>query len=218
MSGPWEENEMERTCDLEKFLPHEKLITCENWRPLPTAEKPRYAVGVSVLLTNQGQLLLGRRKNNKAAGWLGTPGGRLEPNESIMECARREFYEETGAHLVQGVDLGTNQATPRIFNVLRHNRFDDNYVMIYVHATAWEGIIDNPEPEKCEGWSWYSGYDLEGEKNITEPEEILKYLPLNRVRPITAIDQAHIDGWNAALVHLVKEDRIYKWTADMYHK
>jgi NADH pyrophosphatase NudC (nudix superfamily) len=60
-------------------------------------EKPRYAVGVSVLLISGGQLLLGRRKNNKAAGMLSTPGGRLEPNESIMECAHREFHEETGA-------------------------------------------------------------------------------------------------------------------------
>ncbi len=41
-------------------------------------EKPRHAVGVSVLLVENKMVLLGRRKNNVAAGWLGTPGGRLE--------------------------------------------------------------------------------------------------------------------------------------------
>ena len=105
--------------------------------------KPRYAVGVSVLLTSGGRLLLGRRKNNKAAGWLSTPGGRLEPNESIMDCARREFREETGAELASPDNYTPAYQEyvefPRILDVKRE-RFDDD-VMIYVHDNAPSGTL-----------------------------------------------------------------------------
>src|SRR5579863_6258018 len=53
--------------------------------------KPRHAVGVSVLLAENGRLLLGRRKGNTAAGMLSTPGGRLELEEQPLYCAVREF-------------------------------------------------------------------------------------------------------------------------------
>ncbi len=46
--------------------------------PAASAEKPKYAVGVSVLLTRGSQLLLGKRKNVSAAGLYSTPGGRIE--------------------------------------------------------------------------------------------------------------------------------------------
>jgi 8-oxo-dGTP diphosphatase len=151
----------------------------------PKDAKPRYPVGVSILLVVGGRLLLGRRKNNQAAGMLSTPGGRLEPNESIVECANREFTEETGAY------LGSGSICAEIYNVIRHNRFNDNYVMIYMLATAYEGRIENTEPDKCEGWDWYTGYDLEGHSDVTEPESILKYLPLARIRP--AIEQSRLD-------------------------
>lgn len=163
--------------------------------------KPRYAVGVSVLLTSGGRLLLGRRKNNKAAGWLSTPGGRLEPNESIMDCARREFREETGAELASPDNYTPAYQEyvefPRILDVKRHERFDDNYVMIYVHATNYIGTLANPEPDKCEGWNWYEGYNIADRDDVTEPPEILKQLPLTWIR--SAIDQARIDGYNEAI-------------------
>jgi 8-oxo-dGTP diphosphatase len=156
-------------------------------------EKPVYPVGVSVLLTIGGRLLLGRRKNNKAAGWLGTPGGRLEPNESIFECAKREFHEETGAWLID--------EPLRIISVERHNRFDDNYVMVYVHADGFSGTIMNPEPEKCEGWTWYPGYDIIQSGDVTEPKHILKALPLTWEKPqiVQTCSTVYARAWNAAL-------------------
>jgi hypothetical protein len=72
----------------------------DNTPPPVKEEKPRLPVGVSVLLTDSmGRLLLGRRKNNSGAGLLSTPGGRLEVSENVLQCARREFKEETGADL-----------------------------------------------------------------------------------------------------------------------
>jgi 8-oxo-dGTP diphosphatase len=161
--------------------------------------KPVYPVGVSVLLTISGRLLLGRRKNNKAAGWLGTPGGRLEPGETILECAQREFHEETGATLAQWkTEVGID--TPCIFYAEHHVRFDDNYVMVYVHANGYDGEIQNTEPDKCDGWRWWTGYNLIGRKDITEPENVLKALPLTWTFPKTqTADAVYVHGWNAAL-------------------
>lgn len=158
----------------------------------PADEKPRHAVGVSVLLVENGRLLLGRRKNNTAAGMLSTPGGRLELEEDVLNCAVREFYEETGAR-IHSDDL-------KVIDVKKLSRFNDHYIMFYVLATQHEGTIQNTEPDKCEGWDWYSGYDLAGRTDVTEPPEVLKLLPLARIHP--AVNQARIDGWNDALTKL----------------
>lgn len=189
--------------------PHVEFASCENWQPLPDAapEKPRHAVGVSVLLVENGRLLLGRRKNNTAAGMLSTPGGRLELEEDVPYCAVREFWEETGARIYSD-DL-------KVVSVKKLSRFNDHYIMFYVLATHHDGEIRNTEPNKCEGWEWYTGYDLEGRTDITEPSDVLKYLPLIRVSPI---EQAHIDGWNDAVNMLEVAGRLDSIDAKKFQK
>ena len=56
-------------------------------------------VGVTVLLTSSNQLLLAQRKGSHGAGTWDTPGGHLEPGETIVDCAIRETFEETGIQL-----------------------------------------------------------------------------------------------------------------------
>lgn len=127
-------------------------------------EKPRHAVGVSVLLTDGGRLLLGKRKNNLAAGLLSTPGGRLELDETVLQCAAREFFEETGANIF------TDEIS--VIAAKKHIRYGDHYVMFYVHADHYTGTIGNPEPEKCEGWNFTSMLDFRPEE-CTEPVDVL---------------------------------------------
>jgi 8-oxo-dGTP diphosphatase len=56
----------------------------------------RYGISAASLVVRDDRLLL---VNHQEAGcydfWL-PPGGRLEGGESILDCARREAYEETG--------------------------------------------------------------------------------------------------------------------------
>ncbi len=128
--------------------------------------KPTYAVGVSVLLTDSaGRILLGRRKNNIAAGLLSTPGGRVEQTETFEQCAAREFHEETGAEL----------GAIKIIGFRKHFRYGQHYVMFYAHAETFTGEIRNMEPEKCEGWQFWRLENVPAGE-CTEPEDILVLL------------------------------------------
>lgn len=151
---------------------HKKCEWRENWRSTSEKkEKPLHAVGVSVLLIEDGKILLGRRgpKTSAAQGYLSTPGGRLEIEETFTDCALREFKEETGAELVED-DL-------RIVGIRKHFRFGQHYVMIYILATQHDGEIGNPEgDEKCEGgWQWFhpSWLLYDPQVKVTEPLGIL---------------------------------------------
>lgn len=165
---------------------HEETSVCINWRPALTEgkekpEKPRHAVGVSVLLIEDGKILLGKRgqktTNVEARGMLSTPGGRLELEETFTDCALREFKEETGAELAG--DL-------RIVGIRKHYRFGEHYIMVYVLATDHKGEISNPEgDDKCEGgWMWlkpeYILYDRQ--VIVTEPGDILHLAMAEAIR------------------------------------
>jgi 8-oxo-dGTP pyrophosphatase MutT (NUDIX family) len=56
--------------------------------------RPLIMAGASVILMNdRDEILLQQRTDN---GFWGTPGGAMEPGESLEETARREVLEETG--------------------------------------------------------------------------------------------------------------------------
>ena len=59
-------------------------------------EKNRPKVGVGVIVIKDGKILLGKRKGPHGGGFWAFPGGHLEFNESLEDCARREVLEETG--------------------------------------------------------------------------------------------------------------------------
>jgi len=59
-------------------------------------------VAAVVLLRSDGAALLQHRDNKpglRHADMWTPPGGHRDPGESLEECARREFAEETGYHL-----------------------------------------------------------------------------------------------------------------------
>src|SRR5260370_19247794 len=129
-------------------------------------EKPKYAVGVSVLLAKGNKVLLAERIGGKAHGFLSTPGGRVEYDEDLFTCARREFNEETGAVLTDILE---------IISFRKHYRFGEHYFMFYVKAQDYQGEIQNQMPDKSKDWKWWSISDIPLTK-CTEPEEILKQL------------------------------------------
>ena len=63
-------------------------IDWPNWRPQMRAAE--------VLVIQDERMLLIRKKRGLGAGKINGPGGRLEPGESLANCAVREVQEELG--------------------------------------------------------------------------------------------------------------------------
>jgi len=144
---------------------------------------PRLAVGVSVIITQGTRLLLGRRKNNHDAGLLSTPGGRLELDEGILDCAVREVFEETDAMIkYESLSIEKNVIAWR-----EHFRYGDHYIMFYLHVDHFYGEIKNKIPDKNESWDWVEITAIKM-SDCTEPGDILAEV----YRRITKIETATI--------------------------
>ena len=105
-------------------------------------------VGISSMVVHEEKVLLGRRLGSHGAGQWSTPGGHLEYGETIEACARRELFEETGLK-AKSLTLG-----PYTNDVIASD--GKHYVTLFVFITEFEGSPACLEPEKCEGWQWFS--------------------------------------------------------------
>lgn len=112
----------------------------------------RPLVGVAVIVTRNGKVLLGKRKGAHGAGSWAFPGGHLEFNESIIGCASREVYEETGL-CIKNCRYGT--FTNDLFK--EHNK---HYVTLSVVCDYESGEPEIKEPDKCAEWKWFSWDNL----------------------------------------------------------
>lgn len=104
-------------------------------------------VGVGVLIFNQGQLLLGRRKGSHGQGTWSLPGGHLEFGESLEQCASRETLEETGLSLERCIK------GPYVNNVF--SDVNKHYLTVFMISGQFTGEPQQREPEKCDGWMWF---------------------------------------------------------------
>lgn len=109
-------------------------------------KRPR--VGVAVMIVQNYMVLLGKRKMSHGDGTWALPGGHLEFNETIEDCAKREVFEETGL-LIKDVRYAafTN-------DIFRDEK--KHYVTLFVVSEHCHGTPELKEPDKCEGWKWFS--------------------------------------------------------------
>jgi 8-oxo-dGTP diphosphatase len=106
----------------------------------------RPLIGVAVIVIKDDRVLLGKRKNSHGSDTWAFPGGHLEFNESIADCAVREVWEETGLGIK---NLRYGPFTNDIFETEgRH------YVTLFVIADYDSGQPTVKEPRKCAGWKW----------------------------------------------------------------
>ncbi|MDP3986752.1 MAG: NUDIX domain-containing protein [Nanoarchaeota archaeon] len=108
--------------------------------------RPR--VAVSVLILNEGRVLMGKRMNTSYAGEYAFPGGKLEHGESLEACADREVFEETG------LTVCLIDKTPW---VVTNNLFPNgmHYVDLFFRSDYFLGGPPIVGDGKCEGWNWY---------------------------------------------------------------
>ena len=115
----------------------------------PSPSKPKLPqVGVGVLVVRDGLVLLGKRKSSHGNGTWAAPGGRLEFGETLEDCARRELEEESSL-VASSIELG-----PYSNDVFEEA--ERHFLTVFVIARGISGIPRNTEPDKCEGWAWFS--------------------------------------------------------------
>ncbi|MEK7551937.1 MAG: NUDIX domain-containing protein [Patescibacteria group bacterium] len=107
----------------------------------------RPKVGIGVFVFKDGKVLLGKRKGSHAPGMYAGPGGHLEYMESIEDCAKREVKEEAGIE-IENIKLLC------VSNLKTYA--PKHYLDIGLVADWKSGTPKVLEPEKCEGWNWYS--------------------------------------------------------------
>jgi 8-oxo-dGTP diphosphatase len=108
----------------------------------------RPKVGIGVLISKEGKILMGKRKGAHGSGSWSTPGGNLDFGEEVDTAAFREVLEETNLE-VKNVKFLT--FTNDIFK--EENK---HYITLWMTAEYISGEPQIMEPEKCDAWDWFS--------------------------------------------------------------
>lgn len=107
---------------------------------------PQYSGVFIIVINKSNQVLLGKRKDNYKAGMYGFPGGRLELNETLIDCAKRELDEEIGLKVNALKYVGVIREVQEGYNFIHFAFVCDDYI----------GQPQLKEPNKCESWNFYS--------------------------------------------------------------
>lgn len=89
---------------------------------------------------------MGKRRGSHGHDTWSIPGGHLEFNESVEECAKREALEETGVNVDNVKALAVTED--------RFPEHDKHYVTIWVYTDWISGEPTITEPDKWVDQEW----------------------------------------------------------------
>jgi 8-oxo-dGTP diphosphatase len=122
-------------------------------------------IGVSVFLFGVIEeklcILMSLKKIGNHKGYLILPGGHLEFQEDLDDCARREVQEETG------VNIWKNKLQMTAMTQDIHRSNENHYLNVFFATMLSEkqiAQVSNPEPHKHSDWQWIPGVDLASKK------------------------------------------------------
>ncbi len=107
-------------------------------------------IGCEIIIQKENQILLGKRKNCVGEGSWGLPGGHLEPNEKLIEGAKRELKEELN---IESDDLKFVAITDDIGE-------DWHYIHVTFSLEQFLGEYSLNEPDKCFEWRFFDLHHL----------------------------------------------------------
>lgn len=95
------------TCEICPWRVHCQAYQLNLQTQLPMRETsaplPHKVIGVAVIWNQWGQILIDRRRQQGLLGGLWEfPGGKLEAEETVVDCIRREIREELGIEIEVG--------------------------------------------------------------------------------------------------------------------
>jgi 8-oxo-dGTP pyrophosphatase MutT (NUDIX family) len=116
------------------------------------------AAGVALVAEDTGRLLMLQRaieKNGKASGKWELPGGKLDPGETPLEAAKREWQEEVGCAFPESAELTGAWTTPDgIYRGFVFETERETDVPIFDGRDEVENP-DDPDGEKPEAVAWW---------------------------------------------------------------
>jgi A/G-specific adenine glycosylase len=134
-----------------------------------SAPLPHKRIGVAVVINDQNQILIDRRPSEGLLGGLWEfPGGKIEANETVEDCIKREILEEIGIEIRVGKSLIT------IDHAYTHFR-----VTLYVHLCQY--VSGTTRAIECEEVRWVTLEAIESfpfPKANTQIIAALKALPI----------------------------------------
>ncbi|MDY0405123.1 8-oxo-dGTP diphosphatase [Virgibacillus sp. 179-BFC.A HS] len=86
------------------------------------------------ILEYNEQILLIKKPSR---GWYAMPGGKMEQGETIKEAAVREYWEETGLHLIQPRLAGVFT-----FNIYEQDHLEKEWMMFTFACKSHEGMLN----------------------------------------------------------------------------
>jgi 8-oxo-dGTP diphosphatase len=112
-------------------------------------------VGVGVVVHSADGLVLLARRRGEPGEQLAVPGGKLDPGETVEECAVRELAEETGVIL--------DVADVRTFGCVLMAGDPTSWIVAGVEAQldvpAAEAEVHEREPDKLGAFTWIDPAD-----------------------------------------------------------
>lgn len=106
---------------------------------------------VYLILRNEDKVLLLERQNTGYQdGMRSLVAGHLDGGELATQAMIREAKEEAGI-TIQPEDLKLAYTTHRLSGDIENERID-----LFFECSTWQGEIQNMEPAKCSGLSWFS--------------------------------------------------------------
>ncbi|WP_144873773.1 8-oxo-dGTP diphosphatase MutT, partial [Hyella patelloides] len=106
-------------------------------------------IGVGIIHNERGQILIDRRLAEGEMGGLWEfPGGKIEPNETIKECIKREIKEELGIEILVRESLITIE-----------HQYPKFKVTLFVHHCQY--LQGTPQAIECEEVRWVNLLELD---------------------------------------------------------
>jgi 8-oxo-dGTP diphosphatase len=109
-------------------------------------------IGVGVIIFKEGKVLLGKRLSKHGNKTWSFPGGHLEENETLSQCAIRETKEETGLEIS---NIVCGPWTNDIFE-----KSEERYLTLFTLAEYKGGVPILLEPDKFAEWKWFDWEEL----------------------------------------------------------
>lgn len=109
----------------------------------------RPIIGIAAIIFNdKNEVLLLHRKSKVGKNTWGFPGGKLDINEGLEDCIKRETKEECNINII---DLEfVNLTNDIMYDIEQH------YVTLYYKILSYDGELKNMEPNKCDEIKWFN--------------------------------------------------------------